>query len=994
MSLWWCQTHIRHEIGHCFGLLHTYGGSCCPENIDCSLITNPDFLSDVFPTGNSNCASSSAPCNNCFEDNGLYSNNVMGGQPTSNWYSPLQVGRMRRNLHIGSMRVFAKEMTSDYTTPWTITSSEVWDFDTQLYQDIIVKPGAVLTIKCKVGMANKGRIIVERNAKLIVDGGEIYAWGSEWAGIQVWGNYSKEQTIYSGMSPFQGVVQVINQGTLRDATNAITTGKYDQNSNLDWGGYSGGIIQCNGAKFINNQRAIQYLSYQNFNPYNNNVVDNIGNITNTLFETNSVLKDPSAPNPQVFISLWNVRGVKFYGNTYQNTRSPLPSLDKRGNGIYSIDASYTVDRYKVCSSYNSISGLCGSYYVNIPSTFKSLQYGVYVQNSTPLTNIVVNDNDFIGCNRSAYFAGTSNTRVTNNRINVGEGLSNLQFLPYGIYLENSTAYSVTNNNIYTSYYSNYNTSLATGICVNGTSGTSNKIYRNNMNLMGSGSTVYGNNQGTNPGDGLQFICNQYGQGSAGKNFADLYMAISGGFNSGKIDKVQGSSTQGANNFFSHTGNPNPSNKSDYWDGGGTSSSNLPGTIQYFYNTIPSQLTQPWYYDNPLALNAIGSPYSTNMCPVNQNGGGNGTASTARAIIAVNTASANALLAKIDGGNTQTLLNLINSNISPGSLKNDLTYKSPYLSDAALIAYFSKVNTPPGHIKEIHELNKPVNYAVWQAILNRSLPSGIMKQLNAQQSSGEISKLNVLYGEVADLNQQKGSVVDQTINMIMSDTVNGWSKDSVIALMKADNRYDAPCRLLAAYVALDRYSDATAQVATVKAAHGGTLDDFCKLQELIIQLRQQSKSIFELKTDANTKAMVMQIESNRDNGYTYAQALLNTVFNYKYFEQIDLPFNSNAPASRLYNINDTTGNVEAIVKAFKLYPNPSNGNTFLVYRNVVEAQNLEVHVFDITGKIILSHGLANTNNVYTINTQNLTPGLYLIGVIADGKMIDQQKFVKE
>ncbi|MBI2721556.1 MAG: T9SS type A sorting domain-containing protein [Bacteroidetes bacterium] len=52
------------------------------------------------------------------------------------------------------------------------------------------------------------------------------------------------------------------------------------------------------------------------------------------------------------------------------------------------------------------------------------------------------------------------------------------------------------------------------------------------------------------------------------------------------------------------------------------------------------------------------------------------------------------------------------------------------------------------------------------------------------------------------------------------------------------------------------------------------------------------------------------------------------------------------------------------------------------------------VYNITGKIVLHHGLTNTNNVYIINTQNLTPGLYLIGVFADGKMVEQQKFVKE
>lgn len=619
MGLFWCHEHLLHELGHAMGWYHTYNivagtgneGNC----------TSPDFLTDVFPTNNPNCASGSNPCNVCWENGGIMeSNNIMSGGNGNGWISPLQMGRRIRNLHLpfNGVRRYVKEMTSSVVGAWQITSNEIWDFDIQMYQDIIVKPGATLTVKCKIGMANNGRIIVERGGKLIIDGGEIFAWARYWSGIQVWGSSNQPQVIAgNGLSVNHGIVQIINQGVVKDAINAITTIKYDENGDWDWGGYTGGIIQCDGAKFINNIRAIQYLSYHNFNPSNNNTIDNIGYIRRSLFETNSVLKDPLAPNPEVFISMWNVDGIKLVGNNYQNTRSPLPSIDLRGNGINSIDASYYVDRYKVCSVYNQLTGECASYSTNVASNFNNLHYGVHVQNSNPNTYITITDNDFVNCNRSVYFAGAYHMSVSKNRINVGEGQNNVQFLPYGIYSENSSAYDISNNTIFTTQTANYNLSLGTGICVYGTNGLNNILYRNSINMMGSGTAVFLDNQGPNPGDGLKLKCNVYGQGSNGKNYIDINMGFASWMN-GKIDKEQGSYAEGANNQFSHTGNSNPNILTDYFDNAFTVPSPA-SSINYYYNTMSGQLTQPWYYSNSMSIHQLGA-YDTNMCPVNPNAG--------------------------------------------------------------------------------------------------------------------------------------------------------------------------------------------------------------------------------------------------------------------------------------------------------------------------------------------------------------------------------------
>jgi hypothetical protein len=229
------RKHLRHEINHCFMLMHTYGGtSCCPEIVDCNYL---DFLSDVFPINNSaNCNNgSNAPlntnCNTCNEWINL-SNNCMGeSYPNPLWISPLQMGRKIRNMHLTSnnIRKFAKDCESQHTFPLQVTSNETWDFDIQMYKDIVVKAPATLTIKCKVAMAILGKIQVEKGAQLIIDGGEVTGWCKTglWGSIQVEGDPAQNQTIYTsgsltGYAQYQGVLRLINGGKVTHSGNAIT----------------------------------------------------------------------------------------------------------------------------------------------------------------------------------------------------------------------------------------------------------------------------------------------------------------------------------------------------------------------------------------------------------------------------------------------------------------------------------------------------------------------------------------------------------------------------------------------------------------------------------------------------------------------------------------------------------------------------------------------------------------------------------------------------
>jgi hypothetical protein len=95
---------------------------------------------------------------------------------------------MHRALSLTSARKYVQG--SPYTTtPITITSNETWDFNTRIYQDIVVKAGATLTVKCFIDFSSQSKLIVEKGGTLVLDGCTLTCGqpGRMWRGIEVHG---------------------------------------------------------------------------------------------------------------------------------------------------------------------------------------------------------------------------------------------------------------------------------------------------------------------------------------------------------------------------------------------------------------------------------------------------------------------------------------------------------------------------------------------------------------------------------------------------------------------------------------------------------------------------------------------------------------------------------------------------------------------------------------------------------------------------------------
>ena len=147
-----------HELGHCIGLRHTN----TPQFSD---LPRKDKFGWV----------------NCNSNN--VSNNIMGYNLCRNYLSPLQIGHIHyRYSTINELSLTTNNLMSN-SSKIVIKKNTNWDKNILSKGTVIIRKNKTLTVSKNLLIPKNGVIILEKNSKIVVDGGRIYSPSKSWNGI-------------------------------------------------------------------------------------------------------------------------------------------------------------------------------------------------------------------------------------------------------------------------------------------------------------------------------------------------------------------------------------------------------------------------------------------------------------------------------------------------------------------------------------------------------------------------------------------------------------------------------------------------------------------------------------------------------------------------------------------------------------------------------------------------------------------------------------------
>lgn len=642
---------IAHEVGHNLDFAHTYIAVGAGAPAVCNT-NNINYLDDVHgPVGNQNCPHNPIggawSCDSkALPADPLCTNNLMSGNFQSLYMSPKQIGIAQNSLRTTSLR--QKINNCPYSsTPLEVTTNQTWDKDVFLYRDVIVKNQSVLTITCKLGLPETGRIIVEKGSKLVVDGGQISSSckGKYWTGIVLKGDNSHNQMPMNNPT-HQAKLELKNGAVLDNVMYAIRFG-----DDVSWNDF-GGLVQAEDATIRCTRRAVQFMSY----PFINNSY-----FKRCTLEYVTTIADLPLP----LVTLWDTYGVNINGCTFQDNTGINEFDLYAGSGIFSIDAGYQVAAD--CNDPNQTSP-CGSQYLT-RSSFKNFNIGIQATSSGTDKTLTVTETDFEDNSQAVLIKAYDNIRFENNHILAGGLLKSGYFayfsLQYGLNMYNSSGFEIENNVFETKNNPVY---AVAGIRIAESGTEANEVYRNNFKNNYYGQYYFGRNRNKNQYEGLQFLCNT---NNVISNHTDVQVEGRVGYSGSNFDGIR--TYQGSTNPDMSAGNTFSTSPSSMH----IDNASQQGIVYYY--SAPAEA--PTNYTPGLVM-PIQIP-NANGCPEQTI---NGVVSAPYYNLRN---QYDALLYNyfqlIDNGNTDSLVQAINLtwNSDAEQLRNELMSQAPYLSEQAL-----------------------------------------------------------------------------------------------------------------------------------------------------------------------------------------------------------------------------------------------------------------------------------------------------------------------
>jgi type IX secretion system substrate protein len=854
----------------------------------------------------------------------------------------------------------------------------------EFHRNVIVPTGITYTIYGTVEMAANCKIVVQRGAKLIIDGGTITkACPDFWQGVELWGNSNAVQDDTTS----QGWVILKNGATIEYAVHGIATVKNDSvSSDLN---YAGGVIQADSAFFINNTNAITLFPYPK--AYGDFLLkDNLSYFKNCRFTYDSsyyYLDD----SPAEHVSLSDVIGVLFESNVFENTTSRIFTIGfVRGIGILGWNSGYYLLKDEEAEKGN---------------VFDNLNYGVKSYAFTGNNRLIeIDQNEFnhnrTGCLLSAEYYAVVTRNIFNITTKTGEAAHGFS----GLYLDACNGYAVEENEFYSNCNTVFSSSISRtyGLVVNYSGTEENMIYNNSFHNLGNGGATHVQeiNRSRNGLTGLVIKCNDYD-----RNSGDIVVSYLEYDEDDGIKASQGTNSvdpeSPAGNTFSHfyqedniySDYTNTCSNITYWHH--YPNFGAPYVVPTFSSPIPKINTR-MNEDAPGYSKATACPSNRSKDPVSE----------IKSEIVINKATEEAysdsLSLLVDDGNT-TALNLnVATSVPPETmqLRDELLQASPYLSDTVMIAAAEKEDVLPNSIiTEVLSANpqsaKSDNVLLKLDERTQPLNNNQLAQIHSNDTI--IGNKELLETNKAYYSNQKAMSVYELARLYMSGTNKQGIHDSIeYALTNINSTVASYQQAFCRYFS----SDSTGVLNKLnnissefdfddnQTAYHGNYNNYFN-----VLLNLQSNNNTAMQLDSSQKNQVYGIMNNTDGLlHAYARNMLMFNDNLEYNE----PYN-NVPGTsseKSLQANEYNTNINYFSKTyFQLYPNPASEYLSIEYSLNYGTTDAAIEIMSISGINITTVKLVVSSGSTIIDLRNWETGTYIVKLVAKGNILQSEKVIK-
>ena len=874
--------------------------------------------------------------------------------------------------------------------PIEVVDNDVWDEPKFSLNTITIPEDYTLTITSTVSMGPEAKIIVYPGAKLILDGGTLTNYkfcGYEntlWPGVEVWGTSIKSQFPCQGVLN-QGTIEIKNGGIIENARIGVLLGAHDGTNFILQ--KAGGIIwvansrneELPGAKFLNNERSVFFITYDNFtiNQANCAKISSTNNrsfLQNCYFEVDGDYFEGAWTTSHIY--LLGVKGVAIQGCTFINTNTTEPS----GHGINSYWAGFIVDA--ICNSSQSP---CPEQSLD-KCTFTNFYKGINLidagTRAFTVKNALFTDNSF-----GIMLSNVNNATVLFSDFYLGKpaecGLD--KDAAIGIDLLRCTGFAIEENHFEkgsTVYSGDY-----VGIRCKDSQTRYDIIYKNTFSDLSFGNFAEGMNR-YNPNydwDGLEYRCNI----NTG-NIVDFKVTTyDPSLAPAMIRGYMGYTNISAGNTFSQQSGVDwhflnlGTQQIDYWWYSGNSIEEP----EYYCTFGPNPYPDPCYF----------TPYNTspeNTCPSHYAGGGSG-GSDERSVLLTPQQFQETELTYIDalndfnnikslyenledGGNTQALNSEV-ENAFPSDMwqiRSELLGVSPHVSKEVLMTTADKTDVfPESVLFEILSANPDElkNGDMISFLENKEdpLPSYMIDMLK-QIAGGETYK-TILKRQMADFQAWKSQAANDIIRSILADSV----LDRQLYRNWLDNlgNIEADKQIIASYIDEGDYTSAQTLLNLVPSLYeldeNSLLEfnDYKSLTEFLIGIEQQNRIILELET-SEIDFLANFAENSSGTAKEVARGILNFGYGYNYCNC--LPADSLGLKSSAVDFEKSLQYNGFFVNA---EPNPADSWVAFNFKIPSYVDEAILKITDIEGRQIISFYISIDQGQQIWDIREIKSGIY-------------------